>query len=527
MTADTNGRITGAAVLSPDGASPNGGAPGRHSHIAIIGTGFSGLGTAVRFKQQGRDDFVLFEQANDVGGTWRDNTYPGIACDVPSNLYSFSFALNPNWSNSYSPGGEIWDYLRAVAREFNILPHVRFNHQITQAEWNDAAQCWRLRTSEGEFTADIVIGALGPLSVPMVPDLPGIESFKGRTFHSQQWDHNYDLNGKRVAVVGTGASAIQFVPRIQPEVAELHLYQRTPPWVMPRSDRKISRFEHLLFKYVPFAQKLVRAAVYALLEVRVLGFVQAQWVMKPAERLARAHIRRQVRDPELRKKLTPDYRIGCKRVLLANNYYPALTRPNVEVISSGVMEVREHSVVGSDGSEREVDAIIWGTGFYVTTNPAWDHLIGRDGRTLSETWTDGLRAHKGTLVENFPNMFLMMGPNTGLGHNSMVYMIESSIDYVDRVIRFMDKTGAGSVEISKRAVDIWNERIEREGRDTVWTTGGCASWYLDANGKNTTLWPGFTFKFRAACHEFDPTELIVRDGDGTPMLPRAVSVAAA
>ncbi|MBK5230492.1 MAG: NAD(P)/FAD-dependent oxidoreductase, partial [Thermoleophilia bacterium] len=490
--------------------------------------GFSGLGTAVKFKQHGRSDFVLFEQADDVGGTWRDNTYPGIACDVPSNLYSFSFALNPNWSNSYSPGGEIWDYLRDVARRFDILRHVRFNHQIKRAEWNDDAQHWRLQTSEGEYTADVVISALGPLSVPMIPDLPGIDSFKGETFHSQQWDHDFDFEGKRVAVVGTGASAIQFVPRIQPEVSELHLYQRTPPWVLPRSDRKISRFEHLLFKYVPFTQKLVRAMVYALLEIRVIGFIQAQWVMRPVERLARAHIRRQVRDPELRKKLTPDYKIGCKRILLANDYYSSLTQPNVELIASGVREVRERSVVGSDGTEREVDAIVWGTGFHVTTNPAWDHLIGRDGRSLGETWGDGgLRAYKGTLVENFPNMFFMMGPNTGLGHNSMVYMIESNIDLVDEVIRFIDRSRAGSVEISKQALDIWNERIQREGHDTVWTTGGCASWYLDAHGRNTTLWPSFTFKYRQACHDFDPTELIVRDSDGALMLPRSVSAAVA
>lgn len=492
---------------------------GRHTHIAIIGTGFSGLGLARKFKQRGRDDFVLFEKANDVGGTWRDNTYPGIACDVPSNLYSFSFALNPNWSNSYSPGGEIWEYLRDVARKFNLLPHIHFNHEVTGAEWDDDAQRWRLSTNEGEYTADVVMAALGPLSEPMIPKLPGIENFKGKTFHSQQWDHNYDLDGKRVAVVGTGASAIQFVPQIQKQVNELHLYQRSPAWVMPRSDRKISRLEHLIYKCLPLTQKLVRGAVYSLLEMRVVGFVRHQWLMKPVERIALTHIKRQVPDPELRKKLTPDYKIGCKRILLANNYYPALNQPNVAVITSGVAEVRENSVVGSDGTEREVDAIIWGTGFHVTSNPAWKNLIGRDGRSLTETWSDGMRAYKGILVENFPNMYFMMGPNTGLGHNSMVYMIESCIDYVDRAMRFVDKAGAASVEVTPTAVNTWNARIDRECEGTVWNTGGCASWYLDADGRNSTLWPSWTFKYRRECQEFDPTELIVRGDDGTAMSP--------
>lgn len=520
-TTSPNGSTTTLAPSSGNFVSPNGNGS-RHAHIAIIGTGFSGIGAAVRLLKRGRKDFVLFEKSNDVGGTWRDNTYPGIACDVPSNLYSFSFALNPNWSRSYSPGREIWEYLRKVAREFNVLPHVRFNHEVKGARWDDDAQRWHLDTSEGEYTADIVIAAIGPLSEPMIPDLPGIDKFKGAMFHSQQWDHDYDLRGKRVAVVGTGASAIQFVPQIQPEVAELHLYQRTPPWVMPRSERKISRAEHLLFRFLPFTQRLVRAAVYALLELRVIGFVKHQSLMRVVEAIARAHIRRQVPDKELRRKLIPDYRIGCKRILLANNYYPALAQPNVELITAGVKEVREHSVVAADGSEREVDAIIWGTGFYVTTNPAWDHLIGRDGRSLTETWSNGMRALKGVLTENFPNMFFMLGPNTGLGHSSMVYMIESSLDYIDRVLGFMDKTPARSVEVTEQAVNTWNERIQREGADTVWMTGGCASWYLDSAGRNTTLWPNYTFKYREACHEFDPTDLIVRDDYGVPMTPRAV-----
>lgn len=505
----------------------NGGSPGRHTHIAIIGTGFSGLAAAHKFLEQGRNDFLLFESADDVGGCWRQNSYPGIACDVPSNLYSFSFELNPNWSRSYSPGGEIWEYLRGVARKYGILPYVKFNHALTGARWDDDRQLWRLTTTGGEYTADTVIGGFGPLSVPQIPDLPGIEKFKGESWHSQQWNHDYDLTDKRVAVVGTGASALQFVPQIQKQVKELHIYQRTPAWVMPRSERSITRLEKLIYRFVPGAQKLVRGAIYSMLELRVIGFIKQPWLMKALQPVARAHLKRQVPEPELRAKLMPDFTIGCKRILLGNNYYPALRQPNVELITSGVREVTENSVIGSDGTEREVDAIIWGTGFHVTTNPLWDHLIGRDGRSLSETWEGGMRAYKGIQVENFPNLFLVMGPNTGLGHTSMVYMIESSIDYIDRVIRFMDKSGAASTEISPAALNAFNEAIQRKVKDTIWSTGGCASWYLDADGNNTTMWPDFTFMFRRACHEFDPTELIVRDGGGTAMTPSVAAAARA
>lgn len=497
----------------------------RHAHIAIVGTGFSGIGAAVRFRQQGRSDFVLFESANDVGGTWRENTYPGIACDVPSILYSFSFALNPDWSRSYSPGGEIWNYLRDVAKRFGILPFIRFNHRVAEARWDDAEQIWHLQTQHGEYTADIVIGALGPLSVPMIPGLPGLETFKGKTFHSQQWDHDYDLTGKRVAVVGTGASSLQFIPQIQPKVAELHVYQRTPAWVVPRSERRISRLEKLVYKHLPFSQKLVRGGVYAMLEVRVIGFIKEQRIMKAIEKIARTHIARQIKDPELRRKVTPNYTIGCKRILLGNNYYPALASPNVEVITEGVTEVRENSVVAADGTEREVDTIIWGTGFYVTRNPMWDNLIGRDGRSLSETWAGGMEAYLGTQVPNFPNMFLVMGPNSGLGHTSMVYMIESNIDYIERAVRFIDRNNVTSIEIRQDVVDTFGDEIQRKMQGTVWTSGGCASWYLDERGRNTTLWPSFTFEYRQRCRDFDPARLTVRDRVGSAMLPSLEPVA--
>ncbi len=486
-----------------------------HHHIAIIGSGFSGIAMARYLKKSGREDFTIFEKGDDVGGTWRDNTYPGIACDVPSNLYSFSFALNPDWSRSYSGGWEINNYIRETAKKLDILKHIRFGDAITSAAWDDEAGIWRCESQQGPFTADFLIGAMGPLSEPQIPELPGIEKFKGRTFHSQQWDHDYDLAGKRVAVVGTGASAIQFVPQIQPEVAELHLYQRTAPWILPRSERSLTKFEHKLYRFFPPAQKLVRGAVYSMLEMRVVAFVKQSWIMSLAEPLAKLNIRRHIKDKELRKKVTPNFRIGCKRILMANNYYPALAQDNVEVITHGVTEVRENSIVAADGTEREVDAIIWGTGFHVTDNPEWDNIYGRDGRSLTETWAPtGMRSYLGTLVPNFPNTFLIIGPNTGLGHNSMVYMIESNVEYIISVLDHVERAGARDVEVAESTVETFEEDIVRRSRGTVWTTGGCDSWYLDSSGRNTVLWPDFTFRFRKLCRSFEPGQVVL-DATGT------------
>ena len=482
-----------------------------HVEIAIVGTGFSGLAMAHRLKQKGREDFVLLEKADDVGGTWRDNTYPGIACDVPSNLYSFSFALNPNWSASYSGGREIWDYIRDVAKKFDLLRHVRFNSGAKRAEWDNARQLWRLETEAGPMTARFLIGGMGPLSMPQIPDLPGIDSFEGESFHSAHWNHDYDLSGKRVAVIGTGASAIQFVPHIQKQVAQLNLFQRTPPWILPRSSRKLTNFEHKLFKYLPFTQRIVRGLVYSMLELRVVGFVKQQRVMRLIQPIAKLNIRRHIKDKALRKKVTPNYTIGCKRVLMANDYYPAIAQPNVNVITAGVREVRANSVIDADGNEHEVDAIIWGTGFHVTENPEWDNLIGRDGRTLTETWAErGMEAYLGMQAANFPNTFLMIGPNSGLGHSSMVYMIESNVDYIEQAIDFAERPGVGSIEISRAALDEFEQEIQSRMKGTIWTSGGCSSWYLDANGRNTTLWPDFTFVYRRRCRDFDPARLVVR-----------------
>ena len=348
-------------------ASRNGaGVP--HHRVAIIGTGFAGLGMALRLKRAGIEDFVLLERAGDLGGTWRDNHYPGLCCDIPSHVYSFSFELNPYWTRGFAPGHEIQDYLRQTAQKHGVMPHIRFEHEVLEAAWNEDARRWEIETSAGRYTADVLVAASGGLSDASIPDLPGLESFEGKRFHSADWDHEHDLTGERVAVIGTGASAIQFVPQIQPQVGALHLFQRTPPWIMPRLDHQITQTEHVLLRRIPLAPRLVRSALYWLMELRLIGFRNPR-LMRGAARVARWHMRRQVPDPALRAKLTPDYTMGCKRILISDDYYPALSKPNVEVVTEGIEEIRPHSIVGADGTEREVDTIIFGTGFHVTDSP--------------------------------------------------------------------------------------------------------------------------------------------------------------
>jgi cation diffusion facilitator CzcD-associated flavoprotein CzcO len=475
---------------------------GDEQRIAIIGTGFAGLGMAIRLKQEGIDDFVVLEKAGDVGGTWRENTYPGVQCDVPSHLYSFSFAPNPRWTRTFPLGDEIRDYLRHCANRYGIVPHIRFNQEVHSADWDEAAQRWRLETTDGSVVAQVLVAGTGGLHEPSIPDVPGLEGFEGPVFHSAQWDHDHDLAGERVAVVGTGASAIQFVPRIQPAVSHLHLFQRTPPWVVPHRDRPISPLEKRVYERLPAAQLATRAGIYWARESFVLGFIDTRLAKLP-ERVARKHIADQVSDPELRREVTPDYTIGCKRVLISNDYYPALTKPNVDLVTSGIAEVRANAVVDGDGVERAADTIIFGTGFHVTDPPAADIVRGRDGRTLADTWAGSMQAHRGTTIAGFPNLFFLVGPNTGLGHNSIVFMIESQLNYVLDALRTMDARGAASVDVRPEAQAAFNDDVQDRLRDTVWNSGGCASWYLDDTGRNTVLWPGFTWPFRRLLRHFD------------------------
>jgi len=479
-----------------------------NARVAIIGSGFGGLGAAIRLKQAGIEDFIIFERAGDVGGTWRDNTYPGCACDVESHLYSFSFAPNPDWTRSFSPQPEIWSYLQRCARDFGVLPHIRFRHEVRESVWDEAAQHWRIETSQGSYTASVLVSASGALSEPVVPELPGLETFQGKAFHSARWDHDYDLTGRRVAVIGTGASAIQFVPRIQPKVARLHLFQRTPPWIIPRHDRALSEFEHRLFRRFPLAQRAARSSIYLFRELFLLPFRHLR-LAGQVERLARRHLERAVPNAELRAKLSPDYSIGCKRILISNDFLPSLTRPNVEVVAEGVAEVRRHSIVDRCGVEREVDAIIFGTGFRATDPPLAEHIRGREGRTLSEVWGGSPQAHAGTTVAGFPNLFILLGPNTGLGHNSVVYMIEAQIEHLLSALDHMRRHAASVIEPRPEAQAAFVAEVRRRMEGTVWVAGRCVSWYLDATGRNSTLWPDFSWRFRRRVARLNPDEYVL------------------
>lgn len=479
----------------------------RSARIAIIGSGFGGLGTAIRLKQAGIEDFIILERAGEVGGVWRDNSYPGCACDVESHLYSFSFAPNPEWTHSFSRQPEIWDYLKRCAKDYGLLPHLRFNHEVREASWEQDRQHWRLETSRGIYTASVLVAAAGSLSDPSIPKLCGLETFKGRVFHSARWDHQFELKGRSVAVVGTGASAIQFVPAIQPLVHKLYVFQRTAPWIVPRRDRALDERERRMFRRFPVAQRAGRAALYWLRELVGFAF-RHPWAMRYLERIALKHLKRSVADPVLRAKLTPAYTIGCKRILISNDYLPALTQPNVELVTEGIREVRERAIVSRDGVERPVDAIIFGTGFHVTDLPFAEHIRGREGRTLSEVWAGSPKAHAGTTVTGFPNLFLLQGPNTGLGHTSVIYMLEAQIEHLLSALSYMQRRRAVAIEPRPEAQAAFVADVDRRMQGTVWTSGGCLSWYLDANGRNSALWPRASWHFRRRVARLAPGEYL-------------------
>ncbi len=472
--------------------------------VVIVGSGFAGLGMAIRLKQEGETSFTVLEQDSAIGGTWHANNYPGCACDVQSHLYSFSFAPNPEWSRMFAPQPEIKAYLERTADEHGVRGHVELDSRMTAADWDEDAGLWRVTVNDDRVvTARFVVNGLGALSRPAYPQIDGIERFEGRAFHSADWDHDYDFTGKRVAVIGTGASAIQFVPKLAEKAAHLDLYQRTPPWIVPKPDRPITGFERKLFRRLPVLQNLYRQSIYWRLEARVIGFTKRLEGMKLAEAVARLHIRRQIPDPQLRRKVTPDYGIGCKRILISNDYYPALARDNVDVLTDGIARVTERGVVAADGTEHEADVIVFGTGFRPTDLLTPLSIRGRGGVDINDAWRDGISAYKGTTAAGFPNMFVLTGPNTGLGHSSMVFMIESQVEYVLDAIRTVRERGAKACEVKPEAVAKYTARIDEELEGTIWNRGGCASWYFDSHGKNRTLWPGFTFDFRRRLSRFD------------------------
>ncbi|MFF7339499.1 flavin-containing monooxygenase [Streptomyces sp. NPDC008163] len=479
-----------------------------HVRVAVIGSGFGGLGAAVRLRREGITDFVILERAGSVGGTWRDNSYPGCACDVPSHLYSFSFAPNPEWPRTFSGQEHIRAYLEHVADTFGLRAHLRLNHEVKQMRWDNDELHWVIDSANGTTTvADVVVSATGPLSDPKTPDIPGLADFPGEVFHSARWDHDADLTGKRVAMIGTGASAIQIVPAIQPRVGKLTLFQRTPPWVMPRMDRKISGLERKLHRALPATGTARRGLLWGIRELQVSAFTKHPDQLGLVERIAKSNMARAIKDPALRAKLTPSYRIGCKRILLSSTYYPALAQPNVDVVASGLAEVRGNTVVASDGTETEVDAIIFGTGFHVTDMPIAERVVGADGITLTESWKDGMQALRGASAAGFPNWMTIIGPNTGLGNSSMILMIESQLNYMADYLRQLNLLGGkAALDARPSAVNTWNRRVQERMKRTVWNTGGCNSWYLDATGRNTTVWPGTTSEFRRATRTVDLSE---------------------
>jgi cation diffusion facilitator CzcD-associated flavoprotein CzcO len=468
--------------------------------VLIVGTGFGGLATAHYLKKAGIDDFLILEREQDVGGVWRDNNYPGCACDVQSHLYSFSFAPNPDWSREFSPQTEIYDYLRKVADESGFRPRIRFGCEVSRMQWQEDAGEWHVETSAGKYVAQHVVGAFGSLSDPEIPNLKGIETFKGPVFHSAQWPEDFDHKNKRIAVIGTGASALQFIPTIQPEVAELHVVQRTPPWVMPRHDAEISPRKRSLYKRFTWLQKLERLKIFTHREIMVLGFLYPV-LMKKAQNTALKHMQKSIQDEQLRKKLTPDYTMGCKRILISNTYYPALAQSNVNVITSGITKVEEHSVVTADGSKHEVDAIIFGTGFKVKDLPFSHYIFDDSGRSLADVWKQSPTAYMGTTIAGFPNLSLLHGPNIGLGHTSVVYMLEAQAKHITAVIQLADRRGFSAIEPTVGAQQRFVDRIEKSMHGTVWVAGGCNSWYLDETGRNSTIWPESTLSYhRAATH---------------------------
>jgi cation diffusion facilitator CzcD-associated flavoprotein CzcO len=471
--------------------------------IAIIGTGFGGLGLAIRLKQSGIKNFTLFEKASDVGGVWRDNTYPGAACDVPSHLYSFSFEQDLGWKNRYGKAKEIHEYLRHCADKYEIRPHIQFNTEITTADFDAEKGLWHIQTAEGEvIEAEVFVSAVGQLSRPAYPKLKGLENFKGKTFHSATWDHDYDLTGKRVAVIGTGASAIQFVPEIAKQVAHMDIFQRSAPYVIPKPDRMYPPAEKKLFQKLPILQSLDRAWQYSSNEVRLKGFTTYINQTSLAEFMFQRYIREEIKDHKLRHRLTPDYPIGCKRILISNGWYKAIIRPNVDVISEDIAEITPLGVQTNDGQLHEADTIIFGTGFAATEFLSPMQITGLEGRKLRDVWKKGAEAYLGLTVSGFPNLYMIYGPNTNLGHNSIVYMIESQVNYIVDAVQTLIKKGLRYTDVKASVQNDFNQNIQERMKSTIWAQG-CTSWYQTAEGKNTNNWPGFTFEYRKRTHKFD------------------------
>ena len=468
----------------------------------IVGAGFSGLGAAIKLTQAGHRDVIVLERADDVGGTWRDNVYPGCRCDVPSNLYSYSFEAKPDWSETFPSQPELWAYLRRIVRKYRLGGYLRFGHEVTGARWDGTR--WQVTTTRAAFAARYLIAGVGALVEPSLPDIPGIEAFEGTIMHSARWNQSWQATGRRVAVVGTGASAIQIVPSIQPDAEQVTVFQRTAPFVMPHTNRPVGPWAKALYRTVPATQRAARLSIYWGRELFCLGFTRYPKILKRAEALWRRHMERAISDPVMRAQLTPAYDLGCKRVLPSNDYYPALAKPNVSLVTEKIIEFRRDAVVTADGGEHPVDTVIFATGFHVTDNPMFGKITGVNGRALAESFG---QTYLGTVVPGFPNYFQLTGANTGLGHSSMLLMVESQLNYISDGIAKAQAAG-GRFEVRPEVAAAYNAQLQRKLPKTVWGSG-CSSWYLDAEGRNLTLWPGFTFDFRRRTRTFRTDDFLL------------------
>lgn len=479
-------------------------------HVLIIGSGFGGQCAAVNLLKAGIDDFRLLERRDFFGGTWCQNTYPGAAVDVPSPLYSLSFA-SYRWSQMFAEQAELHRYTEHVIDRFGLRERVELQANVERVEWDDEQKRWAVHTgAKGTFHAQFLINATGPLSQPVIPQIPGQERFQGKTFHTNNWDHDYDYRGKRVAIVGSGASAAQVIPAIAPDVAQLHVFQRTPHWVLPRADRLFGPLQRWLLGVKP-AYKLLRWLIYWQFETRVIAFKYSRPAIRMVQRQALRLLERQVRDPALRKKLTPDFTIGCKRVLLSNTYYPALTRPNVTLHTreQGITSFDERGINTQDGQHIEVDLIIWSTGYDATDGVISYPVSGKNAVQLRDIWAQYPRAYLGTSLPDFPNLFIVTGPNTGIGHTSALFIIESQMNYILDCIRTVQAKGLRSIEVRPEAERTYTEMIHREMERTVWKSGGCHSWYQSKSGHVIAMFPGFSFSYHRLTRALKPADHIL------------------
>jgi cation diffusion facilitator CzcD-associated flavoprotein CzcO len=484
--------------------------------IAVVGAGFGGVGAAAMLRRAGYDDVVVFERGERVGGVWHHNTYPGAACDVPSHLYEFSFAPNPRWSRRYSPQAEIQSYLEDVARRYGVLERVRTGTEVRAAQWSEERGGWLIATSAGEYEADVLITACGQLSVPSVPPIPGLERFQGPAFHTAQWRHDVDLAGNRVAVIGTGCSAIQVVPSIQPFVSHVDVFQRSPGWTIARMDFAYSERTKRLLERFPALQRLDRASIFAFHEFAAAAMTSKPWLRPVFRAMCRFQITRQIKDPELRRKVTPTDEIACKRVMVTDDWYTTLTKPNVSLVTERVAEVTEGGVRTADGVEHPADVLVLATGFKTHGFVAPMEITGPGGRTLSEQWAGVPRAYLGLSVPGFPNMFLIYGPNTNGGSGSVIYTIEAGVGHVIAALRELERARAHRIEVRREAADAFDGELRAALRGTVWHTG-CTNWYVDENGNDPNQWPWLWSTYRRRTETIAPGAYSMSARAGSPV----------